>query len=59
MSTCLLTVRGEEVFLRVVEVVLQQDSGVGLERGTGCWTDVEAILFGAGLEQEPFWCEVR
>ena len=53
-----LAVRRKEVFLRIVEVILQSHPRIGLKGGAGGWTDVESIVFGAGLEQEPFWREV-
>ena len=48
----LLAVRVEGVFLRVVEIALERDARVGLERWVRSRADVEAVLLGPRLQQE-------
>ena len=47
-----LAVVEQEVFLRVVEVGLERDSGVRFEEGRAGGTEVHAVVFCAGLEQD-------
>lgn len=43
----------------VIKVVFQQDPGIRLEGRVCGRTDVESIIFGPGLKQEPLRLEVR
>ena len=47
-----LAVVEQEVFLRVVEVGLERDAGVGFEERRAGGTEVDAVIFRAGLEQD-------
>lgn len=47
----------QRVFLRVVEVCFEVDSGIGFEGGIRCWADVEAVVLCACLEEEALWFE--
>lgn len=58
MGADLLAVGGESVFLRVVEVVLQGDPWVALERRVRGGPDVEAVVLGSGLKEEALGFEL-
>jgi hypothetical protein len=51
----LLAEGAEVVFLGVVEVWFEGDAGVRFFLGDGGGAEVEAVIFAAELDEDPFW----